>query len=186
MSDGGVLMAAALIVCRAALGLVFALSCWSKARDMATFAQAVARFQLIGSRWAGPAAALVVLAEAAVALTLALGGRWLVVGFALALSLLLVFSAALLIVLRRGLAVSCNCFGRASRPIAPVDLGRNTVLGTLSGAGLLLVATANPALPGLPADAAGLLILIAAALVAVTLHLPDLAQLYRSSFEHTS
>lgn len=186
MTDSGVLMAAALIVCRSTIGLVFALACWSKASDMATFGQAVARFGLVGPRWTGPLAALIVLAEATVALTLALGGGWLLAGFGLALSLLLVFSAALLIVLRRRVPVSCNCFGRASRPVAPVDLGRNALLGTLSGAGVLLAATADPTLAGLPLSTAMLLALVGATLAALTLHLPDLAQLYRSSFEHTS
>lgn len=186
MSDSDVLMAAALIVCRSALGLVFALSCWSKASDLATFARAVAGFQLVAPRWTSPVAALIVLAEAGVALTMALGGRWLVAGFALALGLLLVFSTAMLIVLRRRVPVRCNCFGRASRPIAPVDLVRNALLSTFSGGGLLLATSASTMPPGLPISAGVLLILIAATLVAVTLHLPDLAQFYRSSFEHTS
>lgn len=186
MSQSAVPIAYILIFCRAAIGLVFALSCLSKARNLAAFSEAIDRFQIVPARWTGPAAYLIVLAEGVVMLDMVLGGRWLVPGFALGLGLLIVFSAAMLRALSRRMQVSCTCFGRTDRPVSFADVGRNSIFVIVSGAGLLIAGVAPAALSAPTSGEAGLMILIGATVVAVALHLHDLVQLYGSALEHTS
>jgi hypothetical protein len=116
---------------------------------------------------------------------MAVDGPWLGIGFALALALLLVFSIAVLLVLLRRRPVACNCFGHTARPISVADLVRNSIFLITSGAGLLAVGSAEIAARSPRMVDSGWLVLLAASVVVVSLHLHDLAQLYGLAKEPT-
>src|SRR5260370_37238522 len=96
-----------LAFCRVAIGMVFAISSFSKARDIAQFQQAIVGFHLLSQRLSNLAALLFLGGEIAVVLLLLIGGPLLLPGFALALLLLLMFCAALASVLIRKLHTPC-------------------------------------------------------------------------------
>lgn len=131
------------LFCRMLLALVFTISLIGKLRDRAAFEEAIVEFQLLPPGAAILAARVFLASEALVVVLLALGGAALPAGFGLALLLLAIFSTALLLVLRRKLAVVCNCFGRTEQHISRYDLVRNALLaacgllglGALGGAG---------------------------------------------------
>jgi len=124
-----------LAFCRVAIGLVFAISSCSKARDIGTFQQAVSGFHLLSRRVGNLAALLFLGGEFAVVLLVAIGGPLLLYGFALALLLLLLFCAALASVLSRGLRTTCNCFGSNNKPVTLVDIWRNVGFLLCAGGG---------------------------------------------------
>ena len=114
-----------LTFCRLVIGLVFVISFVGKVRDVGQFAATIGRFDLLPRRWTQTAALLFLGGEAAVVILLIAGGPLLPLAFALATLLLLLFSLALLSVLRRGIETSCNCFGASEKPLTYYDVGRN-------------------------------------------------------------
>src|SRR6185436_17118748 len=88
------------------------------------------------------AAWLFLTAEVAVVALLIAGA--LLPAFALALMLLLAFSAALASALYRRLPSSCNCFGSKKQPLSRFDLWRNAGLIVCAGAGCGAAATDTP------------------------------------------
>jgi hypothetical protein len=124
-----------LAFCRVAIGLVFAISSFGKARDIARFQQAIGGFQLLSQRLSNLAALLLLGGEIAVVLFLLIGGPLLLPGFALALLLLLIFCAALASVLIRKLHTPCNCFGSSNKPVTLVDIWRNLGFLLCTGGG---------------------------------------------------
>ncbi|MCL4869806.1 MAG: hypothetical protein KJ063_12635 [Anaerolineae bacterium] len=110
---------------RVALGLLFAYAFLAKVRDVAQFAAAVGRFELLPRRWVKTAALLFLAGELAVILLLLTGGSWLPLAFALAALLLLLFTLALLSALRRNIQTSCSCFGTSDKPLTYYDIWRN-------------------------------------------------------------
>ena len=132
---------------RVALGLLFAYAFLAKVRDVAQFAAAVGRFELLPRRWVKTAALLFLAGELAVILLLLTGGSWLPLAFALASLLLTLFTLALLSTLRRGIETSCNCFGASEKPLTYYDVGRNAGFIACSLLGWWLV----PQVAGSPA-----------------------------------
>ncbi len=124
-----------LAFCRVTIGLVFALSSFSKARDFAQFQQALVRFQLLSRRLSRLAALLFLGGEGAVVLLIVIGGPALLPGFVLAILLLLIFCAALALVLIRRLRISCHCFGSNNRPVTQIDIWRNVGFLLCAGGG---------------------------------------------------
>lgn len=100
-----------LIFCRATIGLVFLMSCMSKALDIKHFRRAIDAFGILAHRYIRLSALFLVLSEALVALCMVVGQSLLLPGFFLAMVLLLLFSLALASVLVRKINLSCNCFG---------------------------------------------------------------------------
>src|SRR5690242_17255269 len=111
-----------LAFCRVTTGLVFAISSFSKARDLAQFQQALLDFQLLSRRLSKLAALFFLCGEGIVVLLIVIGGPVLLPGFALAILLLLVFCAALASVLIRRLPISCHCFGSSNKPVTSADI----------------------------------------------------------------
>ncbi|GHO57273.1 MauE/DoxX family redox-associated membrane protein [Ktedonobacter robiniae] len=114
-----------LAFCRVVIGLVFATSSFGKARNIPRFQQAVRDFQLLPPGLSKPAALLFLCGELLVVLLVAIGGPFLLPGFALAALLLLMFSGALTWVVTRRLQATCNCFGTSNKKIVPADIWRN-------------------------------------------------------------
>ena len=129
-----------LTFCRVVVGLVFAISSISKARDIAQFKQAVSKFDLLPKRLSGLAALLFLCGEFAVVLLMLIGGPLLLPGFFLAICLLLLFSLVLTSVVIRRIHTSCNCFGASAKPVSSLDVGRNAgfILCALGGCLTLL------------------------------------------------
>ncbi len=117
-----------LAFCRVVIGLVFILSCISKARDMAQFIQTIHAFDVLPRSLNRVAAMLFLGGEFAVAALVLIGGPLLIFGFSLAIGLLLLFCFALTSVLARGIRTTCNCFGANTKEISTFDVWRNVGL----------------------------------------------------------
>jgi len=124
-----------LAFCRVTIGLVFAISSISKARNVAQFQQAIVDFRLLSRQLSNLAAFLFLCGEFAVVLCTIIGGPLLLPGFFLAILLLLVFCAALASVLSRKMHTSCNCFGSSKKPVTLIDIWRNAGFLLCAGGG---------------------------------------------------
>ncbi|GGK82968.1 hypothetical protein Sme01_16970 [Sphaerisporangium melleum] len=92
-----------------------------------------------------------VFSEAAVVLLLIGPAETATIGFLLSSTLLLIFTGALLIVIRRGHRRSCRCFGTSATPVGPLQVARNLVLLAMSLAGLMAIASEpTPSLDSAP------------------------------------
>lgn len=98
------------------------------------------------------------------------------IGFAVATVLLLAFTGAIVLALRRGERAPCRCFGSAAQPLGRAQVVRNGVLLTVAVLGLiggqLPVATPGPA---------GVLVSVVAGALAATLAVTadDIVALFR-------
>jgi hypothetical protein len=120
------LMAALLLFCRLTILSMFVWSFLGKILDIAAFQEAMVDFRLLPSRWSRALAWMFLGAELLTIILLAIGGKtFLLAGFLLAASLLLLFTLALATVLMRKMYVFCNCFGRAEQHISLYDVVRN-------------------------------------------------------------
>lgn len=127
---------ALLTFCRWVIGLTFAVSAGSKAIDLPAFRYAVRDLGGI-PRWGkGVVPVAAVGAEGLVVALVAAGGTLADAGFALAITLLGLFSALLAVNLRRKVEVNCNCFGPGERRISWYDVARNVLLGLCCTGGL--------------------------------------------------
>jgi hypothetical protein len=163
-----------LVFCRVAIASVFALSAGGKALDVVRFEESVSDFRLLPTGWSKAAAWIFIFLEFVVVLAMVVGGGALPIGFVLALALLAVFSAALGVTLRRGLRVSCNCFGHTERRVSPYDVGRNGVLIACS----LVGATTSVSSPPPPSSTieAVLASLMALCFVVLVINLRDVVK----------
>jgi hypothetical protein len=168
-----------LAFCRVAIGLVFAISSFSKARDIAQFQQAVFGFHLLSRRLSNLAALLFLGGECAVVLLVTIGGPLLLYGFALALLLLLVFCAALASVLIRRMHTSCHCFGSSKKPITLVDIWRNAGFLLCAGGGCEALIWTRGAQEGLEGIAWLYIALGAGVFVMIWIQLGEIVQLFR-------
>jgi hypothetical protein len=160
--------------------LVFVVSVVSKVRNRKAYAEFVASTRRLAPPLvsaARPLAAVVVGMELAAVLLVALPPTVLA-GFGVAAALLVAFSGAILLALRRGERAPCRCFGTSEQPLGYTQVVRNvaliavTVLGALGG----LATTAAPALPGVVIAVAtgGILALLA-------IMADDIAALFRGA-----
>lgn len=169
-----------LIGLRSALVVVFVASAASKLRGRRAFAEFVtATTQLFP--WRAPARLIHTLAAAVVATELAIVALLLLpatvpIGFAAATGLLLAFTGAILIALRRGNRTPCRCFGAAEQPLGRTHVIRNAGLLILGAAGLAgsLVTSATPDLPVALVSAGSGAVLALPAILA-----DDIASLFR-------
>lgn len=146
------------LCCRAALIVVFGLAIAGKVRGRASwdaFVQTLGAFGVPSSWPKAPAAAAIVGLEAAVAAALVASPA---PGYAAALGLLAMFTAALGLAMRRGQRAPCRCFGASERPIGPAHLARNVALLAVAAAGLGARLTGSPGAVGLQETIAALLV----------------------------
>ncbi|MDL4777147.1 MauE/DoxX family redox-associated membrane protein [Actinomadura xylanilytica] len=157
--------------CACLIGLVFAVSAFTKVRDFEGFAASVPDLLPFGGgpaagRASGggghvrPIASLVLVLEALAPVLLAVPATR-PAGFGVALALLAAFTSAIALTLRRGRRASCRCFGASNAPLGARHLVRNGVLFTAAALGL--------ATPGGPPVTAGLAVAVAAGAVAAIL-----------------
>lgn len=147
-------------VCRGLLLVVFLWSATSKIRSrrsLREFASSLSTMRLVGVRHAGPVAVSVAGAEAVVVALLAIPPLR-AAGFLAAGALLSLLTGGVALVLRRGEAAPCRCFGSSPVPLGRRHLIRNVLLVGVALVGLL-AQTGQPALAGsLVAGAAGALL----------------------------
>ncbi len=166
---------------RIGIGLVFAASSIGKLRNFPAFERAIANFQILPRQVVRFSACLFLTGELAVVALLPIGGRFLAIGFWLAIFLLLIFCVALLSVLARGIQTPCNCFGSSQRPVSAYDMWRNVGFMVCALAGLVSLS----ALPGTRANLSmvelGLLGLMAVVFVVLWAHLGEFLELFSTS-----
>ena len=133
----------ALILMRMTLGCVFIYASWHKIARPAEFAQAIANYRLLPQVMINPAALLLPWVELVCGVGLVSG--LLRRGSALVISgLLLVFIAALVISLVRGLNIHCGCFSSGA------GSGSNLYLDMALDVVLLAMAATTFIFPGKP------------------------------------
>ncbi|MEV0581437.1 MauE/DoxX family redox-associated membrane protein [Nonomuraea sp. NPDC050310] len=123
-------MAYVLVACQVLLGVVFAVSAMTKPVGWKAFVSSLRSLRLLpGGRGAAAAAAAVVAAEAVCVGAVAVWPR---PGFALVVLMLVAFTGAVALSLRRGIRTPCRCFGASTTPLGRVHLVRNTLLGAVA------------------------------------------------------
>lgn len=193
------LVGAAAITGRYVLAFVLLTAATPKLFARGEFESAVSNYGLLPRRFVGSVATWLPRLELACALSLFLGLAVVPVA-ALAGLLLLVFSVAVAVNLRRGRRISCGCFST----VAPRTIGWSLVVGDLALTGVaVLVALADPgvlafggpAAPGAstlsPSDGlAGLLLaavlVLGFLLVAASVSLRSATQALRAREEHAA
>lgn len=137
------------IGCAVAMAVVFTVAAVGKARDRAgfgAFVTSVRHLLPIGSRTAGPVAAVMLATEMLVPPLVLLRPR---AGLALGAAVLTVFALAILAAVRRGVREPCRCFGVSTRQMSGVDALRNVLLAALAaGATAAAGPHSGPALVG--------------------------------------
>jgi uncharacterized membrane protein YphA (DoxX/SURF4 family) len=127
--------------CRALLGMVFLVSGGSKVARRSAFrayARAVRRLSPLSPALITPAALALIAVELAVVILLVVPLEMTVAaGFALAILLLVVFSAAVIGSLSRGERTPCQCFGRSATPLGWRHVTRNAALACVALLGLV-------------------------------------------------
>jgi hypothetical protein len=117
---------------RCMIGIIFLVSSVSKARSRAefeSFVESVRRMRLLPSDRVRLVAAGVLVAEFIAWMLLVLPVRIATVaGFSVAAGLLLVFTAAIAMTVRRGVRTSCRCLGASVTPLGPWQIVRNLLL----------------------------------------------------------
>ncbi len=130
-----------LMFCRIAIVLLFIFSASGKVLSLADFEVAIGDFKLLPRRWSKIVALLFLGGEIATVVFLTIDSGLLSIGFLLSITLLAVFSAALVTALQRniGMSLSCNCFGKSERRISHYDVARNILLILCSLIGLWML-----------------------------------------------
>jgi hypothetical protein len=149
-------MAFAAPACQGLLVVVFLASAAGKLhgrRSLRAFADSLVSLRLVRPGTALPVALAVAAAEAAAAVLLVSSRT---AGFAVAVALMAVLTAGVGVVLARGTAAPCRCFGASVTPLSARHLARNALLTAVAVTGLL--APGGAAQPGaVIATAAGVL-----------------------------
>jgi hypothetical protein len=122
-----------------ALGHIFSWSALGKIKGFSQFASAIRGFRILPDSWASITASIFLAAEIASVLLFAVGGPALLAAFIFTGALLIVYCAALLSVLVRGLRAACNCFGLSKETAGKRDILRNLLLILCAAGGILLV-----------------------------------------------
>ncbi|NOK57314.1 MAG: hypothetical protein GFH27_549309n48 [Chloroflexi bacterium AL-W] len=124
-----------LAFCIVVIGYVFALSSFAKLKDLSTYIKSVSNFRLLPPALVLISAIFFLLCEMLTAILLVF---WPMAAFALAATMLTLFSIALASVLIRRIDTTCNCFGASNNTISGADLVRNAGLFICACAGLYL------------------------------------------------
>lgn len=131
------------------IGLVFLVSSVSKARGPSAvreFVMSVRDMRVLPASLVSPAAALVIVAEFAVWLLLAVPvTAAAMAGLIVAIGLLVLFLVAAGSARRRGAQATCRCFGRPSRVFGPRQVARNVFLVGVAVIGLVAWSTPQKA-----------------------------------------
>jgi hypothetical protein len=136
-TEGRKLIHYATFSCRTLLAVVFCVAAITKMRrksDLVQFRATIAAFG-IGFRWTSTAAGAVIAGELTAA-SLILIDATALGGLALAAGLLAIFTVMIRLTARRGVAMSCRCFGASDQPLGVRHVVRNTILLSITAVGV--------------------------------------------------
>ncbi len=148
------------IACRCAIGLVFLGSATGKLHSKAAraaFEASIVDMRIVPRNRIRLLACTVICAELAIPLLLSIQSTA-VVGFALALGVLTAFSAGIIVVLNRGTAATCQCFGLSGALLGIHHVVRNAILwiaAALGGTAVMLSRQADIQVGGVVVAVAG-------------------------------
>jgi hypothetical protein len=161
------------LTCRCLVGIIFAVSAFSKLRSGSAFRAFAAWLADFGLPLAGRGSA-VVLAGAEAALVPLITLPWTAAaGLALAAGAAALFAAGTLMIVRRGAKVSCRCFGASAAPLGLAHVARDAVLCVAAAVGAAGAGSAGARAPGIV-----LSVVVAVVLAAFVLFLDDLTELF--------
>ncbi len=132
-----------MVGCQAAVCVTFVLAAAGKtvrAGAFGDFRRALPRMLPVPRQAARAAALVVVSLEVTIALTVAVPALALA-AFLLAIAMMAVFTASIVLMIRRGSVEPCHCFGMSSRPPGRPDVVRNLALLLISLLGAMAAAT---------------------------------------------
>ncbi|TDD21524.1 MauE/DoxX family redox-associated membrane protein [Nonomuraea diastatica] len=160
-----------LVACQVLLGVVFAVSAFTKLRSGAAVRSFAASLTMVPESLRLPAAGAVAAGEAVTAVLMLIPQA----GLALSAILLAGFTLVIMVSIRKGVRAPCRCFGFSATPLGRVHLVRNALLllvVVLGGTGLIF--------SGGPPDAAGLAVAVPAGLAGaiVLIAFDDIAGLF--------
>lgn len=122
--------------CMATIVTAFSIAAVGKLRQPGDLVDTIQRLAGVSKYQASAVAAMVVIAELTVAVSILVGGGWARLGHSLATALLLLFAAVLASARRRGVQTSCNCFGTSKEVISYWDVARNIGLASIAIVGV--------------------------------------------------
>lgn len=174
------------LACAVALAGVFLVSARGKVGGVRfrVFVATAGPLRLLPRKWRGMAAAAVATVELAVATAFAVGAAFAVLGvdravlvlaFLGAAALLVAFTIAIVLMLRRGERAPCHCFGAHEAPLGPAHLVRNLILLALAVTGSLAQGS------GYAAPGVALAALAGALAAALAVRFDDLVDLFRAT-----
>jgi Methylamine utilisation protein MauE len=168
-----------LVFTQLTLGLVFTTSAITKLRDMSAFIAAIENFQILPRRFAKAWANILLVGESSIAALIFAGDRLLVIGFLLAILLLIIFSTAIIYVLWRGIQTPCACFGSSQRRTSPADFWRNISFLVIAFVGIGVLSTHPAITVKLSLGEIGVLAIMAIVYVVISVNLSEVIELFR-------
>ncbi|MEV0650406.1 MauE/DoxX family redox-associated membrane protein [Phytomonospora sp. NPDC050363] len=145
------------LACRALIGAVFLVSAATKLTSPVryrSFQRATRRMRVVPRALVKQTAVLVVVAEVAIVVLMAIPLTVsALAGFVVALGLLGGFTVGIVVAVRDGDTEPCSCFGKSTTPMGPQHVGRNAFLLLVAAAGLVGAAVGGPLEFGLAAVA---------------------------------
>lgn len=166
---------------RIIIGFAFAISFISKVSDVSAFEYTIKSFDLLPKKLHRIAALLFLSGELSITLLLVIGSKFLIVGFGLAIVLLIAFSIAMISVLVRNIRTSCNCFGLTEKAVSIFDVWRNASFFLFTLVGLLALSTSTSQQTSLAPAEFSLLSVIAIMFVTVLINFEDIVQLFKQA-----
>ncbi|MFB1046829.1 MauE/DoxX family redox-associated membrane protein [Streptomyces chrestomyceticus] len=134
---------------RCLIGMIFLLAIIGKLagrNPLGTFMISIRDMGVVPSGLIRPTALAVLICECAVfALLVAPVTSAIMAGLALAAALLLIFAAAVMLAIRRGVRAPCRCFGSATTPLGTVHAVRNILLAAAAALGAMAAPRAGSA-----------------------------------------
>jgi hypothetical protein len=132
-------------VCRAVLICLFGASVIGKVPSIADFSEVMQQYVPVSASAARSISVVVIVAEVSVVGLLAVPAAAAVVtGFGVALGLLVIYTAAIVRLRRRGASAPCHCFGASTEVVSPYEVARNALMGSVAVAGIVLIALGAP------------------------------------------
>ncbi len=168
-----------LVFCRVTIALLFIFSFCGKLLALRDFAVTIGDFKLLPRKWSKGAAILFLIGEITTAILVTMDVNLTFIGFLLAITLLMIFSVALVTALWRKLDMSCNCFGRTEQRISHYDVIRNGIFILCGLIGLWLLRYAPQ---GLSVSEIILLALMSTVFLLFIVKLDDIVETLRQPF----
>jgi Methylamine utilisation protein MauE len=170
------LLLISLTLMRLIIGLMFFVSIVSKLPHLGEFEETINSFNILPKKFQKIAILLILSGDISILTMLIFGGSCLIVGFTLAIIVLITFTIVLSSVIQRKLSVRCNCFGKNKNLISHATLWRNAAFIICATIGLFL--SIDIPQESLKFSETTILVGVAAILVFILTNVEDLAYLF--------